>query len=107
MRVFFCCDQLVARALGGETGPCARGWGTGPRCTPLADKDADQFLMACVRDYEEWQEAVAIAAEKEEDSKRAPLLLLPAEERTNKEALHFFYSHQDQVMHPPSKGGLR
>jgi hypothetical protein len=97
--------QLIARALGGETGQSDRGWGTGPRSTPLADEDADQFLMSCVRTYEQWQEALAAEGE---DSKRGSVRLLPTEERTGKKgALNLFYSHQDQVLQPPIKGRIR
>lgn len=106
--------QLVARALGGETGPSDKGWGTGPRSTPLYDEAAAQFLQECARHYDQWQHAtVAGLAHSNEDvvavnaGKATTRFVASENDELLKESLNLFYSHQDQVIRPPTVGGLR
>ena len=96
--------QLVARALGGETGPSEKGWGTGPRCTPLVDSAAAEFLQACAQAYDKWQ--ADVVAEMN-DNDRNSLVLLPPDKPSNKSSLNMYYSHQDQVNIPPSDTNIR
>lgn len=95
----------MVRALGGETGPSSKGWGTGPRLTPLQDDEAVEFLSQCERDYDQWAERNSNISGRSAAADLTPTAV--GKEKAKKKALNLFYSHQDQVIRPPTVGGLR